>query len=110
MVTAGLKRNRVTLQKRTDTLDAAGQPQPTWVDQFDRWARITPLRGEERIQAMQLDAKLTDKVELYWDSETKTITPGVWRVKFGTRLLDINAAINVREQNKDIELHCTEAV
>ncbi len=110
MVTAGLKRNRVTLQKRTDTLDAAGQPQPVWVDQFCRWARVTPLRGEERIQAMQLDATLTDRVELYWDSETKTITAGEWRVQYGTRNLDVNSVINVRETNQAIELHCTEAV
>ena len=114
---AGQMRNRVTIQRATETADTYGQPVITWADWETRWARITPLRGTERVQALQLDASLTHKIMVYRDSKTKQIAPALYRIKYGKRangttdrILDINAIINVREQNAELELHCTEAV
>lgn len=113
----GELRNTVVIQKGTQAKDQARQAQITWADWATRAAAITPLRGMERIQAAQLDAKVTHKMMLHWDSKTKQIIPSLYRIKYGKkgdgttdRIFDINAAINVREQNHTLELHCTEAV
>jgi len=121
-MTCGEMRNTVTIQKGTETKDDARQAQITWADWATRAAAITPLRGMDRIQASQLDSKVTHKMMLHWDGKTKLITPHLYRVKFGQRpdpknpdtlkdrIFDINAAVNVREQNHTLELHCTEAI
>lgn len=113
----GQMRNRVVIQKGTETADTAGQPVIVWADWATRWSKITPLRGTERIHGLQLDAKLTHKILMYWDSTTKLIEPDLYRIKFGKRadgttdrIFDVNAAINVKEQDVELELHCTEAV
>lgn len=113
----GRMRNRVVIEKGTETPDDYGQPVIAWATFATRWAQITPLRGDERVQALQLDAKLTHKVLMRWDSLTKQIEPGLFRIRYGKRadgttdrIFDVNAAINIREQDEQLELHCTEAV
>jgi len=117
MVICGRMRNRVTIQKGTETADAYGQPVITWADFATRWAQITPLRGSERVQALQLDASLTHKMLMYRDSQTRQMEPDLYRIRYGKRaddttdrIFDINAIINIKEQDEQLELHCTEAV
>lgn len=44
---AGHLRDRVTLQKHTQTQDARGEVLTTWADSSAFWAHVVPLRGSE---------------------------------------------------------------
>jgi SPP1 family predicted phage head-tail adaptor len=108
---------RITIQKGTETPDGARQRTVSWADWFTCWAKISPLRGGERIQAGQIGATFTDRVTIWRNSTTKQISPQLYRIKYGKqadastdRILDINSVANVREQNAELELLCTEAV
>jgi SPP1 family predicted phage head-tail adaptor len=45
--------HRVTVQQRTASVDAIGQPVETWSDVGDIWANVRFLRGLESIKANQ---------------------------------------------------------
>ncbi len=70
------------------------------------YGAILPLIGREYWSAKQINAKITGKVRIRY-------IPGInskMRVKFGSRILEINAPINVEEKNKEIVLLFSEAV
>ena len=48
---AGQLKNKVTIQAKTDTVDAIGQPINTWVDVATVWADIRYLSGLESIKS-----------------------------------------------------------
>lgn len=106
---AGMLRNRVWIEVATRTLDAVGQPATTWARATNGnvFAAIQPLRGVERFTAQQLSAKMSHKITIrYWSG----LTPDEHRIKWGTRIFDINGVINIDERNKRMELYCTEAL
>jgi len=70
------------------------------------YGAILPFIGREYWSARQINAEIKGKVKIRY-------IPGItskMRVKFGDRILDINAVINVEEKNKEIVLLFSEAV
>ena len=102
--TAGQLRHSVTLQDLTTTTDAYGGRVKTWTDTATVKAKIQPLSGSELYAAMRLDSRITHKVVIRY---VPGINP-IQRIKFGDRILNINAVINVEERNRWLEIMCTE--
>jgi SPP1 family predicted phage head-tail adaptor len=100
----GSLRQRIELQSRTDTQDATGQAVPTWATYATVWAAIEPLTGRELIAAKQAQSQDTVKVRCRYLTGILT----THRVLFGTRILAINAVINLDERNRELNLMCTE--
>lgn len=106
---AGKLRNRITLQQEVgETKRTSGQPIESWVDRFDRWARVTALSGREWQQAQKVNAEVTHKVVVRSDSETRDIGPS-WRVKYRERIYEILSLLP-DEKNIQIDLLCKEIV
>ena len=103
---AGPLRHRIELQQKTTTRDATGGNTLSYSTIVTRWAQITPLRGDERFRASQMEAKTTVKIRIRYYSGLDT----TWRVKWGTRYYQIVEIINVGERNYAIELGCKELV
>lgn len=112
----GAFNERVTIQKpRTDaTADAAGHVDLTdetnWEQHCVRHARFLSHAGREFFNAKQTQADLSEIVEVFYDGDTRTITPKMRLKMRETRYLNIAAAYNVEERNKTVRIHCTEAV
>lgn len=99
-------RQRVTLQRLTETPDAFSQAQPTWTDVGTFWAKVKGASGKEVAIARQLQAQVTHSVTMRYIG---VITPAD-RFLYAGRLLNITEAINVDERKREWQLLCTETV
>ena len=109
MVVARRLRRKITVQNVTESKDSYGQPIETWSTYAIRYADVMPTSGREYVTAQQRFAEEITLLRIRYDSTTKNITPKM-RVKYGTRTLNIESAINEQELNKHIQILCREAV
>jgi SPP1 family predicted phage head-tail adaptor len=103
---AGELRQKLTIQTLTRTPDGYGGYTKAWNDFATTWAKIQPLRGDERYKAQQVMNTVSHKITLrYLDG----IKPQM-RAISGSRIFNILAVINVEEKNELIELLCEEVI
>jgi len=104
---------RVTVQRRTEVLDAFGQPTDQWTDIATVWANIRTVSGRDQEQALAQETALTHtvairyRVDLSMPAEANRIrllypTPG------GDRILNVNASRDLDEDRHWIIFSCTE--
>lgn len=99
MMQAGKLRNRVVLQLNTPAGNTVGQAKPAWSDVGTYWAEVRPLSGREAIVADRLKSTATLVVSMRHSG--LSIDPAVHRIRFGTRILNIESAINVDERSRE---------
>jgi SPP1 family predicted phage head-tail adaptor len=100
----GELRQRVTLQQPNDVPDGAGGFTRSWSDLASVWARIEPLSGAERLRAVQLESAVSHRVTLrYREGVSASL-----RLKFGARVFNIRAVINLEERKDYLDLLCEE--
>lgn len=100
---AGLMNRRVILQTVTQAADGGGGFTDTWADTATLWANVEELTGSEGFEAQQTASSLSHRVTIRY----RTVTPQQ-RIKYGTRVLKINAVLNPGQLNERTELLCTE--
>lgn len=103
---AGPLGKRVTIQKRSLTTDSYGQGIESFSDGATVWASIEPLRGAEAATVAQVDAELTHKVMIR-GGQTVTVKD---RLKYGSRIFEINEVKDLKERGVFVELMCREAL
>lgn len=103
---AGKLRSNITIERESDVSDGAGGQNITWSTHKSMNAFIKPKSGYERVRGMQLESPLTHSVFIRYTNDILTVD----RVNFGGRLMQIRAVLNIKEQNKWIELLCEEGV
>ena len=99
-------RHSIKIETFIRTRQAGGGGTRAWSTFVSARACIEPMRGRELLHAMQLQDSVTHKITMRYRS-------GViakMRVKFGTRIFNIRAVINIDERNKWSELMCEEGV
>lgn len=102
---AGLLRHRVTIQARGAGVDTYGSPNGSWADVATVRAHVAPLRGAERIAAIQAQAVIDHKVIIRY----RTGVTAKQRLLYGSRIFDIESVIDINEGHETIELLCKEA-
>ena len=78
--TAGDLRERVAFDKRMDYDDGFGNTVSDFVEQFQTWARITPLVGQEAVQAARLEGTQTVVITVRDYADTHKIGSD-WQVR-----------------------------
>jgi len=102
-------RHRVVLEAEAPTPDGGGGQGDPWAAATavaNLRACITPLSGHERLHAQQLEAGVTHRILLRY-------RPGVTakqRLRFGDRVFNIRAVIDVEERNRWLEILAEEGV
>jgi SPP1 family predicted phage head-tail adaptor len=102
---------RITIQRRSSTLDAYGQEINSWSDIGTVWAEVKPLSGREKMRtnAMVVESQLTHQVTVRYSTLFLPSTSAdAWRILFESRIFNITASWNVDESNKTIIFDCTE--
>jgi len=102
---------RITIQRRSSTLDAYGQEINSWSDIGTVWAEVKPLSGREKMRtnAMVVESQLTHQVTVRYSTLfLPSTTADAWRILFESRIFNITASWNVDEANKTIIFDCTE--
>ena len=114
---AGTLKHRITIQVKTEAPDGMGGVVVTWPekDWVEVWAGVIPLRGEELVEAMKLEGKVTHRIEMRYRRQLYSLlspSPVVkrlyWRKR--NRYFNIRSVINVREANEKLEIMAEEEV
>lgn len=102
---------RVTIQRRSATLDSYGQELDSWTTIAQVWAQVKPLGGKERMRntAMVVEAILTHTVTVrYSETLMPPLEADAWRILYGSRIFNISTSRDVEEERRFIEFDCTE--
>jgi SPP1 family predicted phage head-tail adaptor len=106
---AGRRRNRVMVTPPTPALDEMHQVIPTYnvANATPCWAEITPLLGGELEKAKALSADVTHRVKLLYYAAS--VNPRT-RIEHRGRTLEVVAALNTDERNRELVCMCKEDV
>ena len=99
---AGLLRESIVIQQRSDAQDAFGQPLPTWSDLATVWAAPEPEKGREWFLASQLQAVEPIRFRIRWRSDVTTLH----RVSWGGKLWAVRAVVDGFARNRELHLYC----
>jgi SPP1 family predicted phage head-tail adaptor len=102
----GKLRHYVQLESSANAQDDYGEQSKVWSTEESFYASVQPLRGQELLEFQQINAELSHRIII---RHTSNVTPAK-RIKFGTRIFDINVVRNIDERNIMQELLCKEKV
>jgi len=102
----------VMIEKKVKDRSPHGAEIVTWTTDTPAWASIKPLRGSEYYEATQTRANVTHNIEIRYTtlSASTKISPGYCRLRWGTRIFDIENIVNIEERGIKLLLMCKESV
>lgn len=104
MLAAGILRQRIELQARTDAVNAYGETVPSWATYATVWAAVQPIGVREMLIAQQINSQVTHHVRIRYKQNIRPTQ----RIKWGRRYFDINGVRDVNESHVELVLDCVE--
>jgi SPP1 family predicted phage head-tail adaptor len=104
MGTTGSKEKRVRIEQATTSTDSHGAHPPTYSLRAVVYAHERPLNGREALQAAQTTAVLSSVWEIWWRSDISVKD----RIRFKTRVVEIEAFIDPTDTREELHLFCSE--
>lgn len=104
---AGRLNQRITFQRRTESINAYGEDVGSWSDLVTVWGGVEPVSGKEFFAALQVQSNVTVKIVCRYSSDTSGITTKD-RISHGSNTYDIAAVLNVGSRNKELQFMCIE--
>jgi SPP1 family predicted phage head-tail adaptor len=104
-LTIGKLNRRVFIDAPSSSKDAFGQMQKGWTPVRATWASIDTLTGGEALRAQAIVPEASVQIEMRWRDDVM-ITEGM-RVRYGSTMYDIGAAIDVEMRHETLRLICT---
>lgn len=101
---SGRLRHRVTIQQPVVAVNGYGERITTWSTVATVWAAVEPLRGREFFDAEQTQAEVSHRVVMRYRSGMVA----TMRLLHLTRVLHIQAIIDVDERHRELQLMCRE--
>lgn len=105
MIDPGRMRERVVVQRATETRNAIGESVQTWSTFVERWASVDGLSSREVLQTGQQQTEVTHRVRMrYVEGLTQQM-----RISWRGRTLEITSLLEHGNRSEH-ELLCTEDV
>ena len=106
---AGELRHKLFFQKPATSANTYGEEVVTWTTDFNAMGAIYRTRGKEYFANQQVQSVTIDRVQIrYRKSSTGEEIGPKWRIRFGTRYMNIKDSINVEERNKMLDIYVVE--
>ncbi len=97
-------RHRITIQKRSTTINENGFEVETWQDYKTVWAAVSNLHGREYFAAAAVQAENTVKFTVRYLPSLDT----TMRINFRGKTYDITAIDHIKYQNRFMEIKALE--
>lgn len=97
---------QVVIERHSVTKDSIGQALDVWTTVRTGFAAISPISGQEISQAGALVSAVTLQVDMRYRPDVE-VTAGM-RVRYGARIFDIAAAMDLDTRHETLRLLCTE--
>lgn len=101
---AGKLRHVVNIQADQGIQNDVGEHIPSWVTTITTRAAVEPIAGREFFDAQQRQAEITHRVRLRY----RTGIEPTMRLLYRSRVLMIEAVIDVEERRRELHLMCRE--
>ena len=101
-------REQITIEKAVVDVDAYGNRQNSYSFYCKRWTYANMKTGKEEFKGGHTSEKETLCFVIRYDSETKLITSGTYRVIFHDKVYNIVTVDNFKFRNNTITLTCEE--
>ena len=102
----GKLRHRIEIQGKHVSRSSFGEEVIEWVTFITTWASVEPLIGKEYFATKQTQASTSHKITMRYQMGIKPYN----RVKYGDRIFDINAILNVEEKDRELVIYATESI
>lgn len=99
-IAAGDLRDSITLQSRSEAVDALGGITESWSTTISTRAKVEPIRGEERATMAQANAAADYR---FWIRYRSGVTPQL-RLVWDSREFDIVSALPLGNERRYIEI------
>lgn len=103
-ISVGRLRNKVALQKATETSDGAGGCTEAWSTIASIYADIRPTGGDEAYRQGKVQDKVTHKIFVRYRSDIQPY----YRIQYESRIFNIKNIMNIDERDRFLELTCSE--
>lgn len=100
----GALRHRVQLEAPVRVADGGGGATVTWTPVAEIWAGVEPVAGSEGVLGEGLAGRISHEIVIRHRSGVGT----AMRFRFGTRIFEIRAAIDVDERRRMLRCLCRE--
>jgi SPP1 family predicted phage head-tail adaptor len=108
---AGNLRHQIVIEQRSATQDSFGGLPETWSTLKTVYAEIQPLSGREKEAAQAINVDISHQINIRYQSAfADPRVTAAYRVRFGSRLFNIHASMNVDERNQEITLLASEGM
>ena len=103
---AGIYNRQIELQAPMKTPDGMGGFAVIWVAVATVWAKISTLRSDEALIAMQTTGTAIHNIVIRYRTDVKSS----WRIKYGNRYFNIiGPPIDVYQEHRQLDIKCKEA-
>lgn len=106
MISAGNLTERITLQKPTVTRGGDGSEIIAYVAEKTVWVERVKTSGREFYAAQRMNAEVSEVFRIRYRSGMDTR----WRVRYGTRILELTFIDDSGRRDGEMILHCKEVV
>lgn len=106
MIDIGRLKHRITFQQLGQSKDEYGEIVEEWVGIKTVWAEISPVSGQQFFVAKQINSEISHNVYIRYRDDLK---PSM-RIKFKGRSFEILYIMNVKEENRLMQIYCKELV
>ena len=101
----GAMRHRLVLEEPSRIADGGGGAVESWLAVAEVWAAITPRSGGEHVVGESIEGRATHAIDMRY---RMGVSPSM-RLRFGARLFEILAVVDVGERRRRLRCHCREA-
>lgn len=101
-------RQKIVIQKPSESVDSRGQITGEWEDVATRYAQVRKMTGREATASNQLYAQATWRVRLRWERNLNLNVE--YRLKYNDVYLLVGSITNVKQRNQEFELLCSEVI
>jgi head-tail adaptor len=108
--TSGRRNARVEWQENVPVTADDGQERASWNARFTRWVSLIPRGGSERWLFEQVRAEIDHVIHADWDSTLATISPATWRIRYGSRLMNVDSVFDPDGNRKSLRIFATEVL
>ena len=100
MIRHGSLNKRITIETYTQAADSYGETVRTWVTYSTKWASVEPLAMRELIAAKEQASKFEIMFRIKYIAGVKP----KMRILYNSDYYNIEAVINTRNKNKELQL------
>ena len=102
---AGRLNQRVTFQRKTESLDAYREDVGAWADLVTVYAGVEPVSGKEFFSALMVQSDITTRVVVRHSADV-SVVKAKDRISHNGQIYDIQSILNIGSRNKELHFMC----